>query len=234
MSLLALDRVTKRYSTGRHEYTGLRHTSLDLAAGEMVAVWGIRRSGRTTLLRVAAGLEAPDEGRVLFRGEDLASHRGFLGNEIGYVNTHFMQTQGATAVEQVAVGLLAKGMPMTAARRRSYDALTRVDAAHCAELDTRLLDLAEHVRVGLARALVTGPRLLLLDDPTNGVDLLQRDPLLELIRSIADDGVGVLLTASEVVDIAHRLLSIDSGELRGNATPQAASVVPIRPAERSA
>jgi len=231
MSLLTLENVTKRFSTGRREHIALRNVSLDIEPREVVAVWGLRRSGRTTLLRVAAGVETPDEGVVKFDGEDIARSRSsVLGSQVGYSNVQFMQSQGGTVVDQVAVGLLANGFPLDRARGRAYKVLARVDAGDCADLDPWLLDPAETARVGLARALVTNPRLLLVDDPTNGVDLMQRDPILSLIREVADEGVAVLMTVGDVVTIADRMLSIDDGELRGDTAPEHASVVPLHAA----
>jgi ABC-type multidrug transport system ATPase subunit len=231
MSLLVLQSVTKRYSNGRREYVALRDVSLDVGPGELVAVWGLRRSGRTTLLRVAAGMESPDEGTARFEGSDLTRDRdSLLGSRIGYCNVSFMAAQGGAVVDHVAVGLLAHRVPRARARARAYAALERVGASASADLDPRLLDPAELTRVGMARALVTEPRLLLLDDPTNGVDLLSRDPLLGLVRSIADDGIAVLMTVSDVITIADRLLSLDDGELRGDVAPEPAQVVRLRPA----
>lgn len=231
MSLLALQNVTKRFSTGRREHVALRDVSLDIESGELVAVWGLRRSGRTTLLRVAAGLEPPDEGLVSFAGHDLSRDRSrVLGTQIGYSNIQFMPSQGGTVADHVAVGLLAGGMPLDHARARAYKVLERVGAGECADLDPRLLDPAEMARVGLARAMATEPRMLLVDDPTNGIDLLQRDPILDLIRSLADDGIAVLMTVGDVVTIADRMLSIDEGELRGDVAPGHARVVPLHAA----
>lgn len=229
MTLLRIDNVTKRYSTGRREYVALRGVSLELDAGELVSVWGLRRSGRTTLLRTAAGIELPDSGSVHFRGRQLsAGGDGILGVEIGYANAQFMPTQGRTVVDHVAVGLLAHGVPVERARSRAYEALSRVDAASCADVEPRLLDSAEMMRASIARVMTLEPELLLLDEPINGVDLLQRDQILGLIRSLADDGTAVLMTTGDVVTIADRMLAIDGGELRGDVTPEVADVVPLR------
>ena len=231
MTLLSLDHVTKRYTTHRREQVALRDVSLEIDYGELVSVWGMRRSGRTTLLRIAAGIEAPDEGTVCFGGRDIGTGGSQLGTQIGYTNLNFMATQGSSVVEHIAVSLLARGTPLDRARTRAREMLDRVGAAACADLDAKILDPAEQVRVALARALASEPRLLLVDDPTNGVDVLQRDPLLALIRSIADAGTAVLLTVGEVVTIADRALSIDEGELHGEAVPEGAHVLPLRPAQ---
>lgn len=227
MSLLVVQDVTKRYMVGRHEKDALRRATLEVEAGELVAVWGLRRSGRTTLLRVAGGLDVPDEGAVHFKGRNLADEGATLGRGIAFANPHFIPTQGGSVVDHVAVGLLADGIPIHRARARSYDALERVDAASWAELEPRFLDPAELSRIALARAIVTEPDLLLVDDPINGVDLLQRDPILDVIRTIADSGTAVLMTVGDVVKIADRMLSIDNGELRGHLVPEPAPVVPL-------
>ncbi|NLT07782.1 MAG: ATP-binding cassette domain-containing protein [Solirubrobacterales bacterium] len=228
MTLLALSNVTKRYATRRREHVALRNVSLEIAAGELVSVWGMRHSGRTTLLRVAAGIEAPDDGTVRFDGRILTAGDSLLGTEIGYTNLNFMATQGSSVVDQVAVSLLARGCALDKARSSAFDTLERVGAADCADLDVRTLDPAEQMRVAIARALISKPRLLLVDEPTNGVDILQRDPLLALIRSIADTGTAILLTVGEVVNVADRALSIDEGELRGEVVPEGADVLPLR------
>jgi ABC-type ATPase involved in cell division len=228
MTLIAFNQVSKRFATGRRENIALRDVSLHVERSELVAVYGLRRSGRTTLLRVAAGIEKPDQGTVTFDGQDLGRCRdGILGQDIAYANTQFMPSQGGTVLEQVTVGLLAHGIPLSEARVRAARALDRVDASIYADLDPRLLDPAELVRIGLARALVTVPRLLLIDDPINGVDLLQRDPILALIRSIARAGIAVLMTVSDVVTVADRLLSIDGGVLRGDVVPRGGHVVEL-------
>ncbi len=230
MSLLVLQRVTKRSVSGRLERMVLNEVSLDIAPGELVGVWGTRRSGRTTLLRVAAGMEAPDEGIVIFGGHDLAHARGLLGTAIGYCNPSFKPTDGGTVLEQVSVGLLASRVSKKRALARAAEVLERVGAAACAHLDARELQAGEHVRVGIARAIASEPRLLLLDEPTNGVDLIERDPLIRLIRSLADDGMAVLMTVGNTIPGVDRMLTLQDGELRGDHTPEAAPVVPLRPA----
>ena len=240
MTLLSLLGVTKRYPrparSGRERFA-LRAVSLEVETGEFVAVWGRRRSGRTTLLEVCAGVERHIDGVVHFDGRDLARTR-VLGVEggIGLAHPHFSQMYGVV-VEQVATPLLRTKTPIEVAQEHAHDALERVGASACAELPTTDLEPGELVRVMLARALVRAPRLILLDAPTAGLPAPERDAVFALLRSLADEGAAVLITTDEVpglMTVADRLLTIGSGELSGNSAPNVASVVPLRRVEPSA
>jgi ABC-type multidrug transport system ATPase subunit len=230
MSLLELAHATKRFTSGQRETIALDDVSLELDAGECVAVYGLRRSGRTTLLRVAAGILPLDEGALRFDGEDVTSRPpDALGVEIAYCNPTFDPAHGGSVAEHVAVALLARGIGRTRARAQAQEALARVGASACANLEPRELHADELVRAGIARALVAEPRLLLLDEPTNGVDVLERDGILELLRSLVDAGIAALMTVGEPVVGADRVLALDGGRLRGQAAPEQAPVVPLRP-----
>ncbi len=231
MTLLALEHVGRRYRQGTHERVVLRDVSLTLDAGELVAVWGIRSSGRSTLLRLAAGIEPPDTGVVRFAGRDLAgSGGGALGDGIGYCPSALGDAEGRGVLAELMVAQLARGIPQRPARSRAFAALERVDAEQCGSRVLRELDSAETVRVVVARALVLGPSLLVLDEPTAGVDLLARDGILSLLRSLADEGIAVLISTGESTGLsgADRALSLAEGELRGSFAPELAPVVPLR------
>jgi ABC-type methionine transport system ATPase subunit len=232
MSLLALDGVTKTYVRGRRELTALRDVSLEIASGEIVGVWGRRFSGRTTLLRIAGGLERPDEGSVMLGGVDLtACSEGELRRRVAYCHTSFAPAHAELVVEHVAVPLLATGTRIDRACTRAQAMLDRVGAGACAELRPHELAQGELVRVVLARAFLQQPQLVLIDEPTNGVDLLERDDLLSTLRVLArDEGIAVLMTAAETTGLAaaDRSLSLSAGELRGETVPHSAAVVPFR------
>jgi ABC-type multidrug transport system ATPase subunit len=230
---LVLDRVSKRYPRGErgvHERVALRGVSLEIESGELVAVLGRRRSGRTTLLQVAAGIEPPSEGTVRFAGVDLRD-RSALGVEggIGYCLTTFEAVLGDSVLEHVAAPAMAvRATPDAPAR--ALDQLERAGVAACAAMRVDELDLAETIRVAIARASIMRPRLILLDEPTLGVRLNERDAILALIRSLAEAGVAVLMTVEEGAGLAgaDRALTLDAGELRGETAPVRASVVPLR------
>jgi len=243
MTLLALGNVSKRYPRGgqaSRERIALRDVSLEIAPGEFVAVWGRRRSGRTTLLEVCAGLEEPSEGVVRFDGRDLGEH-SVLGKPqgIGFAHPRFSEMHGVV-VEQVATPLLKMDdVSVDSAQGRAYELLDRLGAGDCAEMDPKDLEPSELVRVMLARALIVRPRLLLLDAPTSGVPAPERDAIFKLLRSLTHEAsLAVLMTVDEVQGlsvVADRVLSISGGELRGARSPaDPAPVVELRRSEPSA
>jgi len=229
MTLLQLERVGRRHRQDGHERVVLRDVTLELDAGELAVVWGLRRSGRSTLLRVAAGIEAPDTGAVRFAGRDLAGG-GALGGGIGYCRRGRGGMEGRDVLDELLLAQLARGTPQPVARSRAFSALERAGAEQCAARTARELDTAETVRAAIARALVLEPSLLVLDEPTAGVDLLARDGILSLLRALADEGAAVLIATGEATALsgADRALSLTEGELRGSCAPELATVLPLR------
>jgi ABC-type lipoprotein export system ATPase subunit len=231
MSLLRLERVSKRYRRGRREVVALDDVSLAIEAGELVAIWGVPRSGRTTLLRIAAGLEQPDRGAVRYDGRaPREGHDGGLPPGIGFVQVDAGAVGGESILDHVAMPLLARGVAPEQARERALRQLERVGAAACAPLQPRELEPTERVRVAIAQALVTAPRLLLVDDPTRHVDLLEREAVLLLVRSIADGDIAVLMTTGEAMGVSgvDRALTISGGVLRAEAAAGPGNVVALR------
>jgi putative ABC transport system ATP-binding protein len=229
MSLLALEHVGKQFGSGAQNRVALRDVSLQISPGELVAVWGRRRSGRSTLLRVAAGIEPPGSGVVLLDGQDMYGlpMRGL--DAIGYSRTTFRPSEGELILDQLLLGQLSRGVNAATARGRATDALRRVGAERLLAARPGDLDAAERVRVAIARVLVRSPRLLVIDEPTIGVDLLARQSILDLLRSLADEGIAVLSSTGDSAGLenADRVMALSDGEVSGSAIPDTASVIPI-------
>lgn len=236
MSLLDVRDVSKYHSRGSRRIEILREVSLEVDEGEFVAVWGLRRSGRSTLLAVAAGVDQPDAGAVLFSGRDLSSRGATgLGNGVGYCHQLTGAPSRRKVIDNVRAGLLARRVAVPVAHSHAHRALERVGVEQCAELTLGDLDAAETVRVAIATALVLQPRLLVIDEPTKGVDLLDRDELILLLRSLADEGIAVLVSDGDGSGLsdADRTLSLAAGELHGKTTPHIGSVLPLRATGRN-
>jgi energy-coupling factor transporter ATP-binding protein EcfA2 len=230
MSLLELRRVSKSRSRGSRRIEVLREVSLELDAGEFVAVWGQRHSGRSTLLRVAAGIDLPDRGEVHFDGTELGT-RGTteLGRGVGYCHIRVGVPTGRPVTDTVRAGLLARGVAAPTAYSSAHKALERVGIERSGELLMADLDGAEAVRVAIACGLVLGPRVLMIDEPTKGVDVRERDKILLLVRSLANEGIAVLISDGDgsALSDADRSLTLADGELRGKATPELGSLLQL-------
>jgi ABC-type lipoprotein export system ATPase subunit len=230
-SLLTVEHVSKCYREGQRERTALDDVSLEVCNGELVVIYGERRSGRTTLLRIAAGIQAPDSGTVLFAGRDLARHgEDALGEGIGYVRKTLRGSEEQGVPAQVVAPLLARGISVRRARDTARTALERAGAQRCAGAVVDELGVAETVRVALARALTLSPALVVIDEPAAGVELSERDGILAQLRTLAAEGTAVLACTGEPTELAgaHRALTLSDGRLRGPASTELATVVALR------
>jgi ABC-type lipoprotein export system ATPase subunit len=220
MTLLSLVGVTKRYARGYREVEALASVDLDVERGDFVAIWGGSRSGKTTLLRVAAGIETPDAGAVVFDGQDLAvrSRRArarLLLTDIGCVWQTGRITRGLSVLDHVALPRF-KQCTHAQARREAHEVLERVGVAQCANARWHELSDGERTRVALAHALIRQPRLLLADEPTANLNMIEREQVLGVLRSVADEaGVAIVMTAPDAPNLlqSHRLMSLGGGRL---------------------
>lgn len=238
MTTLVLDAVGKRFRHGAADRVALDGASLEVDAGEVVGVWGKRRSGRTTLLRVAAGVEQPDRGAVQLDGVDLwrgeGRQRRAVRQRIAVWYPLFLRDHGRRLDRQVAIPTRRGRRSTQHAWADAHAALERVGIGDCARTPVSELDHRETARAALARALVMRPRLLVLDEPMAGLDVLEAERLMELVIEIARaDRIAVVVSASDVGQLTgvDRHLSIAGGVLRGATAPAPAEVIELRRTE---
>jgi predicted ABC-type transport system involved in lysophospholipase L1 biosynthesis ATPase subunit len=228
MSLLSLERVSKRYPDGRREITVLDDVSLEVDEGDFVGIWGMRRSGKSTLLAIAAGRELPDEGNVRFDGEELTrmspDRRARLQRHdgIGLLSAGWSPARNKPVLEHVALALLSDGMSLREAREPAWRVLERVGVAGCAHMPADRLSQSERIRVALAQTLVHEPQVLLIDEPAVLLRPSEGVELYELLCSLGRESrLAIVIASEDIAPIrkARRMFSIDSGRLRAMDQP---------------
>jgi lipoprotein-releasing system ATP-binding protein len=238
--LLSFLNVCKRYPDGDREIVVLDRVSMEIEAGALVGVRGARRSGKSTLLRLAAGIALPDSGTIRFAGRDIAqmpgSERGrLLRSEIAFISAaDWRASPGESVVDHVATSLGSAGLTMREARRRAMRVLDLVELAASAEEPTTSLSVTERARVMLARALARDPRMLVFDEPGVLPSLVERDRFRTLLREAVSERKMTLLMASEEMGALAglgMLISIADGEL--NSSESLGTVVPLPGRRRS-
>jgi ABC-type methionine transport system ATPase subunit len=220
--LLRFEQVSKTYPDGCRQIPVLDQVSFEVHRGEHIGILGSRRTGKSTLLRLAAGLESPDEGRVAFEGHDLARmsllwRERLLRDRIGLLASEdWHPARGERVVDLVALPLVSDGATMHEARIRARKMLSWAGASDWADDLAAPLAVGERMRAMLARALVRRPRLLLIDEPSIVPSLEERKALYELLRVGAHEYNAALIVASEDTEAGHGtdvLMSIGGGEL---------------------
>jgi ABC-type multidrug transport system ATPase subunit len=233
--LLSFVNVSKRYHDGGREISVLDRVSLDIDPGVSVGVLGARRSGKSTLLRLAAGITLPDSGAIHFAGTNVTrmsarERGGLLRGEIAFVSTADSRANpGESVVDHVATSLGSEGLTMREARRRASRVLEEVEiGAGDAEESMTSLPPAERARVMLARALAHEPRLLVADEPALTPSPGERDRFYALLRGAAGErGMTLVMASQEMVALqgTRILMSIAGGEVV--STEARGTVVPL-------
>ena len=183
--------------------TALAGASLEVAAGEVVAVMGPSGSGKSTLLHCVAGIVAPDRGTVVYDGRELSAmtdpeRSALRRSEFGFVFQFGQLVPELSCRENVALPLRLDGTPRRTAERRADELLSQLEVADVAGARPGSVSGGEGQRVAVARALVTDPRVLFADEPTGALDSLNGERVMELLTTAARErGTAVVLVTHE-------------------------------------
>ncbi len=219
-SSLSLAALTRRFGAKAPAVDDL---TLDVASGELLALVGASGSGKTTTLRMVAGYERPDAGRILLEGSDITAlppeRRGF-----GMVFQHYALFPHLSVGENVAFGLEARGVNRRERRMRTEHALENVGLGGAADRQVQSLSGGEQQRVAVARALIIEPPVLLLDEPLSNLDPTLRTSMREELRStLRGRGVTVLFVTHDQEDafaVADRVALLRRGRLLQVGRPE--------------
>lgn len=235
---LALDSVTvTRADGGGPPLTVLDAVSFHVWPGEIVAIRGGRRAGKTTLLRVAAGCELPQSGTVWVGGKPITGvsggRRARRARAVGYVPKRPRFADRRSVADHVALPLLAARVPLASATVRAYAALDRVDALELADTAACELTPVERCRVALAQALVARPAVLLVDEPGMTANAEERSRLHRLLWELARERpeLAIVMTTRDDRGLAGaRVLTLADGRL--TEPVRDADVIPLPVRER--
>jgi branched-chain amino acid transport system ATP-binding protein len=227
VNLLRVRGVTRRFGG----ITANREISFEVAAGELVGIIGPNGAGKSTLFECISGFYAPDEGEVELDGARLTGLSPDLVCRRGIARTFqkLRPFQGMTVAENVMVGALARTRDVRHAREQAHAWLRRVGLSEKANAYARTLSTGQRKRLELARALATGPRLLLLDEVTGGVDQRSIPALVELVRELHAGGLTLLVIEHNmrvVTAVAQRIIALHLGEVIADGAPAAVARSP--------
>jgi lipopolysaccharide export system ATP-binding protein len=214
MSLIITDHLVKEYRQRRV----VNGVSIGVTAGEIVGLLGPNGAGKTTTFNIVVGLVRPDEGRVVFQGNDITHHamhqRARLG--IGYLTQEPSVFRKLTVEQNILAILETCQMDRRERQIRLKSLLDELDLARLAKSKAYTLSGGEKRRLEITRALVTSPKLLLLDEPFSGIDPIAVYEVQKIVRHLKERGLGILITdhnVRETLKLVDRAYLIHRGEV---------------------
>ena len=224
MPVLRFDNVSKRYASGRDALSGV---SFEVGAGEMLFVTGHSGAGKSTLLRLIHLSERPSRGTVLFgernlmkvRGRRVALHR----REVGVVFQDHRLLADRSVADNVGLPLVLRGERRGEIGKRVRNLLDRVGLGDRANALPAQLSAGEQQRVGIARAIIAEPRLLVADEPTGNLDPTLSAEIMALFESLPERGTSVLVASHDLALVKRmkkRVLVLDHGRLADDIAPE--------------
>ena len=224
-NIIQVKNLTKVFDSG---VVALDHCDLNIRKGEVVAIIGPSGSGKSTLLRSLNLLEAPTSGSILFEGVDLADKKVNINlhrQKMGMVFQHFNLFPHKTVLENITMApVQLKKMTKPQAKEKAMALLERIGLADKANTYPNMLSGGQKQRIAIVRALAMEPEVMLFDEPTSALDPEMVGEVLELMRSLADEGMTMAVVTHEMGfarEVADRVVFMADGRILEENAPHA-------------
>jgi len=216
--MIELENVSKVYEMGSIKVHALRGVSLQIGQGECVTIMGPSGSGKSTLMNVMGCLDLPTSGTYHLRGQDVGQMNEtqlarIRNKEVGFVFQMFNLLARTAAVRQVELPLMYAGVGRRERRRRALEALEAVGLAERVHHRPDELSGGEQQRVTIARALATGPSIILADEPTGNLDTKAGQGILRIFKNLNDQGITIVFVTHdpEIGEYGSRTIRLRDG-----------------------
>ena len=221
--LLNIQNIYKNYGKEPMIVPVLKDVSLEVVQGDYIAIMGPSGSGKTTLMNIIGCLDRASLGTYLFEDEDISEMNDdalsdLRLNKIGFVFQNFNLLSSETAQENVALPLIYAGIDKEKRNQRAIDVLNKVGLQDRISFKPSQLSGGQKQRVAIARAIINNPKILLADEPTGALDQASGKQVMELFKSLNDEGVTIIMITHDanVVSHAKKILHIIDGEIIEN------------------
>ncbi|MGE0088911.1 MAG: ABC transporter ATP-binding protein [Bacteroidales bacterium] len=222
MRFLEINQLRKSYSKGSIEINALLNINFTVDQGDFVSIVGKSGSGKSTLLNIIGGLDKPDEGYILFNGNDLsklkrneqALYRRF---DVGMIFQSFNLVNHLSALENVILPLTFGGVPRKNRKSIATQLLTHVGLEHRLTHKPKELSGGEMQRVAIARAISNNPKMLLADEPTGNLDSSTSQEIIQLLQTLnKDKGVTIIMVTHDLETaqlISNKVIKLKDGQI---------------------
>lgn len=221
--LLNIQNIYKNYGKEPMIVPVLKDVSLEVVQGDYIAIMGPSGSGKTTLMNIIGCLDRASLGTYLFEDEDISEINDdalsdLRLNKIGFVFQNFNLLSSETAQENVALPLIYAGIDKEKRNQRAIDVLNKVGLQDRISFKPSQLSGGQKQRVAIARAIINNPKILLADEPTGALDQASGKQVMELFKSLNDEGVTIIMITHDanVASHAKKIFHIIDGEIIEN------------------